>query len=838
MIEPVPSDLQKQAEEIARLRQELVGARMELDYANLVRNGMGQALKMSWRSGTWRSSIILRWLWSLLRRPRVGISQLIALGDVNPTADGGWEGTGLPMLLVPIFPRKGWIRVRARMWSSISSRAHLYMDTGNSFGADEFCDLGPVHGQTLIDRFVFLPATTHLLRFDPIRQRGRISISEFSIEPISALAHFREAFLSNIRRAVAPGEAKPSVLIGLKLLLTGRWGLFFRQLHANAAERKEIPVHTADYEVWCQQHEVSDAERRRMQQEIAKFRNPPRISVILPVYNTDEQFLRQCIQSVCNQIYPHWELCIADDASPAPHVRRVLDEYAGRDPRIKIAYRSTNGNISATSNAALKLATGEYIALLDHDDKLSEHALFRVAQEIMRDPSVDMLYSDEDKLALTGERVEPFFKPDWSPEFFLACMYTCHLGVYRTDLVRQIGGWRSEFDGAQDYDLVLRLIARGIKIQHIPDVLYHWRIHQESTASSSEAKPKAHEVGRRAIEEHLASLGRPAEIKQGPAPTFHAVRYQISNPRRISIIIPSACKKVPTETGPAWLSLRCVESIRRLSTYPDIEILVLDRCGMPAELQSRLEELGARRVSYDFEFNWSRVNNYGAAAATGEILLFLNDDMEVITPDWLEWMAGYAQWPEIGAVGAMLVFPDDTLQHTGVILPGGNPTHPFYKFPRNHPGQFWSNQIHRNWSAVTGACLMTRADLFRKIGGFDERFPLNFNDVEYGLRLIERGLRVVYTPEAKLYHFESTTRKAEVRKEEIIAIHEAWTKGFRWDPYYNPHLALGTSDYRINPESPLEPEPARITCNIVQTSTVGKIPQESNWAQPIRLAQA
>jgi GT2 family glycosyltransferase len=608
------------------------------------------------------------------------------------------------------------------------------------------------------------------------------------------------ALIKNIRAWAGLGDRRPSILIGLKLLCRGEWQTFTRQLRINAnPPAVQVPEH--EYQQWCRINSITDARRKQMRATVAGWVNPPIISVILPIYNTPEDYLRKCLDSVCGQIYPHWELCVADDASPDPHVGQILDEYAKRDSRIKVRHRTSNGNISAASNTALEMATGEYVALLDHDDELTEHALYRMAEAIIGDRSVDMLYSDEDKLTPTGERVDPFFKPDWSPEYFLSCMYTCHLGVYRTSLIRQIGGWRSEFDGAQDYDLVLRLLRHNPKIRHVPDVLYHWRVHAGSTASSAAAKPQAHVRAHEAIEQYLLSQGRAAIVEDGPAEGFHNVRYEIVGNPRVSIIIASACRNEEIDGKETWLALRCVQSIRRRSTYANLEILVLDQNNMPAELEGELNRLGVRRVSYDFTFNWSAVNNRGAAAATGDYLLFLNDDVEVISPDWIERMLGYAQWPEAGAVGPKLLFGDGTLQHSGVVLPGGNPTHPFIGHPGNHPGYFYSARVHRNWSAVTGACLMTRADVFRSVGGFDARFPLNYNDVDYCLRLGERGLRVVYVPNAELYHFESSTRQANIESAELEALHQMWNQKFKCDPFYNPNLTRLTSDFQIDPQA-------------------------------------
>jgi GT2 family glycosyltransferase len=451
-----------------------------------------------------------------------------------------------------------------------------------------------------------------------------------------------------------------------------------------------------------------------------------------------------------------------------------------------------NRGIAAASNAALELASGDYVALLDHDDELAEHAFHRMAKAIVADPSADMLYSDEDKLQVDGKRVRPFFKPDWSPEFFLGCMYTCHLGLYRTALVRELGGFRSEFDGAQDYDLVLRLAERTERIVHVPDVLYHWRLVPGSTSAGVSAKPHALAAGMRALQGHLDRTGRPGRTEVGPSAGLNWVRFDVVGQPVVSILIPSLCRPGP-DGGPTMVE-RCVASIARISKYRRFEVIVADRHTMPAAVERPLTAAGVKRVTYDEPFNWSRVNNLAARRATGDHLLFLNDDTEADSPDWLEALLVFSQQPAVGVVGAKLVFPDGGLQHVGVTVAGGKPGHPFYGYPAKHTGYYCRAVLPHNCAAVTGACLMTRRDVFAEAGGFDEAFPLNYNDIDYCLRVRKLGYRVVFTPHARLIHHESVT-KPGVYKEELDAFHARW--GAVVDPYYNPNLNPETFDYRI-----------------------------------------
>lgn len=792
-IDRLCAELEETRDQLRAKSEELKQSRLERDQMDRTREIVGASLRKTFRSWSWRFAVPVRWLAARMGLLSVGLRQLKPVTDARRAADGSWVGTGPAQLIVPIGPMKGWARIRAKILSSVRSRAVLYFDTGGSFNAGQSFSLGEVNGHTLIDQIVPLREWTYCLRLDPIQEAGQFVLERFRFEPLSRLRVNGGALVANMRKALfGPRETRPSIKLGLRLLARGQWKVFHRQLMTNSIANG----FRGDYSEWLKRHAISRSERELMAKTVAGWKDPPTISVVVPVYNVAESYLRRCIDGVLRQIYPHWELCIADDASTQPHIRRVLQEYSSGDPRIKVAYRSTNGNISAASNCALELATGKYVALLDHDDEIAEHALFRVAEAIVNDPSLDMIYSDEDKLSPEGVRHDPFFKPDWSPEYFLACMYTCHLGVYRTEIVRAVGGWRSAYDGAQDYDLVLRIISRNPRIHHIPDVLYHWRTLPSSTASGPDAKPLAYQRAREALENHLQRMGRQGQVQAGPSEGFHRIRYEIVGKPRVSIVIPTACRPIELRGRQNWFLLQCISSIRRLSTYSNVEIIAVDNSNMPGDLAQALKALDVRMMSFTERFNLSRKINQGVFAADGEQLILLNDDAEVLTCDWIESMLEYSQWSEVGAVGAQLLFPNDTQQHNGVTVLNGNPGHPFYKFPRDHPGYYFSSQVHRNWSAVTGACMMTRTGVFRDVGGFSEEFPLNYNDVDYCLRLLSRGMRIVYTPYAKLYHHEAVS-KLGLQPRELAAFKKAWQARFPRDPYYNPNLTDHACDFRI-----------------------------------------
>jgi len=563
-----------------------------------------------------------------------------------------------------------------------------------------------------------------------------------------------------------------------------------------------------NYQKWVAKNRLTEQDIALAHQQIASWQIRPKFSVITPVYNVEEKWLEKAIESVINQIYPVWELCIADDASTKPHIRAILNHYSNLEPRIKVVFREENENISAASNSALELATGDYIALLDHDDELAIDALFETAKLIEEHPNVDFIYSDEDKIDSKGNRFSPCFKPDWSPEYFYSCMYTCHLGVYRSSLIREIGGFKSEYNGSQDYDLVLRLVEKTQNIHHIPKILYHWRSIADSAASGSQAKPWAYTAGRRALQAMLERSPYPGRVEETPNPGIYRVRRNIIGHPLISVIVPSAGTRIVTPNGSLCLVENCIHSIQHLSTYRNYEIIVVDGYDIP---ESTLEAISNDKLCADAipnlqivrtrePFNFSMRINIGVGKARGEFLLLLNDDTQVITPDWMESMLELAQQRQIGAVGAKLLSPDGKIQHVGVMIQEGNPSHAFYGFDKEHPGYYCSNIAIRNYLAVTAACLMMRQEVFEQLGGLDEEFPLNYNDVDLCLKAHQAGYRNVVTPYAQLIHYESASRQKGITPGEWSQLNNKWNsylKTLGSDPYYNPNLSYKAPNFDL-----------------------------------------
>lgn len=558
------------------------------------------------------------------------------------------------------------------------------------------------------------------------------------------------------------------------------------------------------YQAWLMKYGARPSDLQQMKETVEALTLTPTISVIMPVYNPPETFLKEAIESVINQVYPYWELCIADDCSTQGYIKPILEHYAAKDARIKVVFRQENGHISAASNSAIAIATGEFIALLDHDDLLTPDALYQVVLTINQHPDADMIYSDEGKIDENNQLKGPYFKPEWSPDSFLSRMYTCHLGVYRRSLIEKIGGFRVGYEGSQDYDLVLRFTEQTDKIYHIPKILYHWRIHLASAASSAEAKPYAYEAAKKALTDAIHRRGEPGIVTDVPIYLGHyIIRYQITEYKLVSIII-------PTRNMGETLD-QCLTSIFTQNTYPNYEVIVIDNGSTEeklAEVIAQWQEKEPTRFKcypLDIPFNFSAINNYAVKQAQGDYLLFLNNDTEVITPDWIEAMVEQAQRSSIGAVGGLLLYPDDTIQHAGIILGlGGIGSHSHKHFPRTTPGSFGHVISIGNVSAVTGACLMCRRELFEMVGGFDEELSVAYNDVDLCLKMVAKGYRNVYLPHAVLYHHESKSRGYEDTPEkqarwqkEAQLLYSRWQKFIDNDPCYSPHLTRDREDYTI-----------------------------------------
>ncbi|MCA8374194.1 glycosyltransferase family 2 protein [Burkholderia multivorans] len=705
--------------------------------------------------------------------------QLQPLNNVEASSDVTykWNATTND----PQFAIVGWEHMRGRsvhLSFTLSTGAMprtpcmLYVDNGEGMSEQNAVWLR-VDADGKVDQTISFPWTLRAVRFDPIAFVGPFSIDDFTLTVDEASLPFGEP------NAAALMQPDTAATVSAALAPT--------------------------YENWISLNEVAVQHYPTLAESIKLWKAQPLISVVMPTYNSPPEYLRKAIDSVRNQVYANWELCIADDNSSQPQVKAILDEYAARDPRIKVVYRSTNGHISAASNSALALATGDFVGLLDHDDELHPLALYYVAELVNKDPQAALVYSDEDKLTVDGRRYDPYFKCDFNYDLFLGQNMISHFGVYKTSILRQIGGFREGLEGSQDYDLALRVVeaVESSQIHHIPRVLYHWRVLPESTASSVDAKPYAVVAAGRAVQEHLMRCKISAKVQSADgASMYQRVIYSLpENAPLVEIII-------PTRDG-ANLVKQCIDSIRNLTTYPNYRITIIDNGSVKPETLELFKTYDTdsriRVVRDDSPFNYSALNNRVALASTAELVCLLNNDIEVITPDWLSELVSIALQDGVGAVGAKLLYPDDTIQHAGVFLGmGGLAGHGHKHLPRQAPGYFSRAALRNAVSAVTAACLVIRTSIYREVQGLDEHLVVAFNDVDFCLRVREAGYRNVWTPFAELYHHESVSRgyedtpeKMERFVKEIEFVKNRWGDALWNDPFYSPNLSIDSTDFVI-----------------------------------------
>lgn len=722
-----------------------------------------------------------------------------SLRDPWMTLDGGLQYTGegdagpLPL-------EAGWYRLHVprRDPEDRLVAPALCADYGWGFIKSSSEPLGALVQPEAVSGVVRLCHVARGLRLELGISPSAVDVAGIRLERIDKWAAARRMLGDLARRG---RSVRHALLLGLAALRGGLRG-FGERLYADYLFQPEAEV--GGYQRWVDNHaSLSAADLRTLRERAAGLARRPRISIIVPVYDTRAAWLRRCLDSVLAQTYPEWELCVADDASPQPHVREILDEYAARDARIKVAYRRENGHISEASNSALALATGEWLALLDHDDELAPFALDMVVRTLEANPEARLVYSDEDKLDAEGRRYDPYFKPDWNPDLFYGHNMFSHLGVYAADLVRAVGGFRRGFEGSQDYDLALRCIERvaAAQIVHIPHVLYHWRAIPGSTALAKGEKNYAVDAGARALQEHLERIGR-GGTRVEVIDAGYRLHWPLPDPPpKVTLIVPTRDR--------LELLRKCVDSVLERTAYPDYEILIVDNQSAERATRDYFRSLEGhprvRVIPYDAPFNFSAINNFAVEASSGEIVGLVNNDIEVTDGDWLREMASQAWRPEIGCVGAMLFYPDDTIQHAGVILgAGGVANHAYLGMPRDYIGQMGRARLVQDLSAVTAACLLVRRSVYEEVGGLDEGLKVAFNDVDFCLRVRERGYRNLWTPFAALYHHESASRGSEDTPEkrarfvgEVHLMMSRWGTALDNDPAYNPNLTLSGQTFEL-----------------------------------------
>ena len=729
---------------------------------------------------------------------RVGSLSLKVLANIQCQTNGCLSATSDdPQLLVqleqPLVP--GFYLVKLRMdFPSGNTRYHarLYPSYGSGFKPEnELTIVGK--DKEDVARIVQFRDHVHELRFDPIEESAEFRLEKLDVSPVSV-----ELASKEMKSAIANMDQQAIVEVHIEID-----DLY--QQYNDLVSRTQAAI---EYHEWIDLVEKpSLPSPQECHRAVESFGWKPGFSIVIPTYNTDREYLKACIDSVLDQAYPYWELCIADDASTDEQIAQILEEYCQKDSRVRVVYREHNGHISAATNSALQLATGDFIALLDHDDELSPYALFYIAQDINQCPDAKIIYSDEDKIDTHGDRFDPHFKGDWNPDLFFSQNYVSHLGVYKTELVQQVGGFRVGVEGSQDHDLLLRCLPHVAdhQIRHVPKVLYHWRAAVSSTASAASEKCYTTEAGVAALKAFFEESDQPAvRVSAGSLPNTYKISWPIPDPAPlVSLLIPTRDQKAVVEVA--------VSSILEKTTYPNYEIIILDNGSRDPQTLDYLQALAEnhpniRVLQYDKPFNFSAINNFGVTRAAGDLVGLINNDVEVISPDWLTEMVQHAIRPEIGCVGAKLYYADDTIQHAGVILGiGGVAGHSHKYFPRTSHGYFSRLKLVQNVSAVTGACLLIKKDLYERVGGLNEKdLAVAFNDIDFSLKIMATGYRNVWTPYAELYHHESISRGTEDTEEKVKRFNaeaeymrQTWGTMLDNDPYYSPNLTLEHENFAL-----------------------------------------
>ena len=585
---------------------------------------------------------------------------------------------------------------------------------------------------------------------------------------------------------------------GMDYLQYNGMGAFVQKSFKKVVDTKDRSI---PYSKWIQKHLPSPKELE--EQKKYQFLYRPKISIVIPLYRTPEKYLCEMIDSVLNQSYSNWELCLSDGSGEDSPLTQLLKQYEKKDSRIKVVYNNRQLHIAENTNEAIKIATGDFIAFSDHDDLLTPDAMFHVAKAVNENMELEVLYSDEDKVSAGNKFMQPHMKPDFNIDLLRTVNYICHLFVVKKTMIEKVGMLRPEFDGAQDYDFILRCVEATNRIYHIPRILYHWRFFEGSTAENPESKLYAFEAGKRAIEAHYERVGIRAEVVQGEFLGLYRTRYIRDKDPLVSILIPNKDHTDDLD--------RCIRSIEEKSTYHNYEYIIIENNSDQEETFAYYKKLQeenpkAHVVYWDGEFNYSAINNYGVSFANGEYLLLLNNDVEVINADWLEEMLGYCMRDDVGIVGARLYYPDDTIQHAGVVIGfGGIAGHAFVQQKRGTTGYCHRIICAQDYSAVTAACMMVKKSVFEEVGGLTEELKVAFNDVDFCMKVRQAGKLVVYNPYVELYHYESKSRGLEDTPEKVARFNSEIKKfSERWpeilkngDPYYNPNLTLKSQDFSL-----------------------------------------
>ncbi|MGN0256313.1 MAG: glycosyltransferase family 2 protein [Chordicoccus sp.] len=646
--------------------------------------------------------------------------------------------------------------------------------------------------------------------YDAANEKIRASVTRYSRNDVIAAQHLPENALPGFHVEIRYEDAK-----NLPLRLVVKQGRHFFQIPLKLEMSYEKRVESwkkmgengiivdIDYNDWTRLVRLDEMEKKLPEERRTTFPYMPLFSVVVPLYRTPEKYLRELADSFIGQSYANWELILSDGSGPDSPLTELLDELEAKDPRIRSVRNGRQLHISENTNEAIRAAKGDFIVFCDHDDLVTSDALFENAKAINAHPDVCMLYSDEDKISDDHIYSEPHFKPDFNYDLLMTNNYICHLNVVRRSLIDEAGMLDSRYNGAQDYDFVLRCIEKTDRIVHIPKVLYHWRISENSTAMNQDSKRYAFDAGRRAVQAHWDRVGIPAMTEDGERLGLYRTHFLWKEKPLVSILIPNKDHRADLE--------KCIRSIEEKSAYRNFEIIVIENNSDEHATFAYYDELkkqydNVRIITYEGGFNYSAINNFGVREAKGEYLLFLNNDTEMIDGSCLDEMLGFALRPDVGAVGARLFYDDDTVQHAGVIVGlGGIAGHAFSRAPRESTGYMNRMITAMDMSAVTAACMMVRRSVFEETGGFSEELAVAFNDIDFCMKVTTAGYRIVYSPYAELYHYESKSRGFEDTPEkqkrfenEVHTFEKKWPDILKnGDPCYNPNMTLRHAGYEL-----------------------------------------
>ncbi|WP_346213362.1 glycosyltransferase family 2 protein [Aeromonas veronii] len=709
--------------------------------------------------------------------------------ETLPTTGFRWKtliSGGHFTLSHPIANPKGWYMLNVALASDQGLlHLELQVDYGNGFLKENTTQL-TIKNNKLNKRVYFFSQKPVSIRLALHNQNLNFNVSQLTLTKLTQ-SRARELMLKKLQ-----SRRERENFVGLNATeLLGFYNQCFNRNHTMMT-----------YQQWLKHYEHDSLNPSKLDAIYQSLNYKPVISVIMATYKTPPALLQACLDSVIAQHYPHWQLCIADDASNDPALATLLSQYAKQDSRIQFTLREKNGHISAASNSALTLAKGEYIALLDHDDLLAPHALLMMAQGINQHPSAGLLYSDEDKIDEQGNRAEPHFKPDWNRDLFYSHNYITHFCVFKSELVNMVGGFREGVEGSQDYDLCLRVIAHlgNRQIIHIPHVLYHWRAIQGSTALSGNEKSYTHKAGLKALQDFFRPTGIDINVSKHALSNCFRVEWPMPEPKPLVSLI------IPTRDGYDLLK-QCIDSIYQMTRYPHFEVLIINNQSRCPKTLAYFEALAvshqAKIIDVDEEFNFSLINNIGVEQANGSIVGLINNDIEILNDDWLDEMVRQASRPDIGCVGAKLYYPDGRIQHAGVVLGiGGVAGHSHKYFGKHHHGYHSRLSLVQNYSAVTAAALLVRKSVYLEVGGLDPELKVAFNDVDFCLKVREAGYRNIWTPFAEMIHhesvsrgFEDTPQKQARFAQEINLMQQRWGEELLCDPCYNPNLTLTHEDF-------------------------------------------